>query len=60
MDLILVISIDNLSATGVIGGYVSISIIGVSLIIYFSKGKIEGEGQIGPRWAQPIIGGLFE
>tara|TARA_B100000925_G_C22009436_1_gene475439 strand:+ start:3657 stop:4781 length:1125 start_codon:yes stop_codon:yes gene_type:complete len=51
--------LDNLSAAGVIGGYVSISIIGVSLIIYFSKGKIEAEGQIGPRWAQPIIGGLF-
>ena len=51
--------IDNLSAAGVIGGYVSISIIGVALIIYFSKGKLEGEGQLGPKWAQPIIGGLF-
>ena len=37
--------LDNLSAAGVIGGYVSISIIGVSLIIYFSKGKIEGKGE---------------
>ena len=51
--------IDNLSAAGVIGGYVSISIIGVALIIFFSKGKLEGEEQLGPKWAQPIIGGLF-
>lgn len=51
--------IDNLEAAGVIGAYVSISIITVALIIFSSKGKIKGDGQVGPKWAQPIIGGLF-
>ncbi len=51
--------VENLEAAGVIGGYVSISIIGVALITFASRGKMKGEGRIGPKWAQPIIGALL-
>ena len=51
--------LENLEAAGVIGGYVSISIIGVALITLASRRKIKGKGQIGPKWAQPIIGALL-
>ena len=51
--------LDNLEAAGVIGGYVSISIVGVALISLATKGKTQSVGQIGPRWAQPIIGAFF-
>lgn len=51
--------IENLEAAGVIGGYVSISIIGVALITLASRGKIKSEGRIGPKWGQPIIGALL-
>lgn len=51
--------IENLEAAGVIGGYVSISIIGVALITHFSGEKIKDSAQIGPKWAQPLIGGLL-
>lgn len=48
--------LDNLEAAGFIGGYVSISIIGVALITLASRGKVEQVSQLGPKWAQPIIG----
>ncbi len=51
--------LENLEAAGVIGGYVSISIIGVALITFASRAKMKGEGRIGPKWAQPIIGALL-
>ncbi len=51
--------LDNLEAAGVIGGYVSISIIGVTLITQTSGKKIKDSAQIGPKWAQPLIGGLL-
>jgi hypothetical protein len=51
--------LDNLEAAGVIGGYVSISIIGVALITLATTGKTRGEGQIGPKWTHPLIGGLL-
>ena len=51
--------VGNLEAAGVIGGYVSISIIGVALITFATRKKLKGEGQIGPKWAQPIIGALL-
>ncbi|GEN57571.1 membrane protein [Halolactibacillus alkaliphilus] len=51
--------LENLEAAGVIGGYVSISIIGVSLITYATKGKLTGQTQIGPEWSHPIIGALL-
>lgn len=51
--------LENLEATGVIGGYISISIIGVSLITYASRGKLSGNNQIGPSWAHPIIGAVL-
>lgn len=51
--------LENLEAAGVIGGYVSISIIGVSLITYATKGKLSGHTQIGPKWSHPIIGALL-
>ena len=51
--------LDNLEAAGVIGAYVSISIITVALLIFSSRGKMANKDQVGPKWAQPIIGGLF-
>ena len=51
--------LENLEAAGVIGGYVSISIIGVAFITFTSRGRIEGASQIGPKWAQPVIGALL-
>lgn len=51
--------LENLGAAGVIGGYVSISIIGVTLISFASNGKAKGTGQIGPNCVQPIIGALL-
>ena len=51
--------LDNLEAAGVIGGYVSISIIVVGLITFASRDKIRNSAQIGPKWTQPIIGALL-
>jgi hypothetical protein len=51
--------LENLEAAGVIGGYVSISIIGVALLTYASRGKLTGNKQIGPKWTHPIIGALM-
>lgn len=51
--------LENFEAAGVIGGYVSISIIGVALITFAARDKIKGEGHIGPKWAQPLIGALL-
>ncbi|MFO8068725.1 MAG: putative manganese transporter [Alkalibacterium sp.] len=51
--------LDTLEAAGVIGGYVSISIIGVSLITYALRGKLSGDNQIGPSGSHPIIGALL-
>lgn len=51
--------VSNLEAAGVIGGYVSISIIGVALITYLTQDKLGGSRQIGPRWIHPILGALL-
>lgn len=51
--------IDNLEAAGVIGGYVSISIIGVALITLLAKEKIESKGIVGPKSLHPIFGALL-
>ena len=51
--------LDNLEAAGVIGGYVAISIIGIALITFAMKDKISNAAQVGPKWAQPIIGALL-
>jgi hypothetical protein len=51
--------LENLGAAGVIGGYVSISIIGVSIMTFATKGKLSGQNQLGPNWAHPIIGALL-
>lgn len=51
--------VDNLEAAGAIGGYVSISIIGVALITLATRGKLKGKRQFGPKWMQPIIGALL-
>ena len=50
---------ENLEASGVIGGYVSISIIGVTLITFSSSSRLKKTTQMGPKWAQPIIGALL-
>ena len=52
-------TLDNLEAAGVIGGYVAISVIGVALITFALKDKIKGAVQIGPKWAQPLIGAFL-
>jgi hypothetical protein len=51
--------LENLEAAGVIGGYVSISIIGVALITFASRGRSGGQRRMAPKWAQPIIGALL-
>ena len=51
--------IDNIEAAGVIGGYVSISIIGFTLITYLTRKKKKAESLIGPKWLHPIIGALM-
>jgi len=50
---------DNLDAAGVIGGYVSISIIVVALITYFSSKSLNQTTQNFPRWSQPFIGAFL-
>ena len=47
---------DNLDAAGVIGGYVSISIIVVALITFFSKNSFNQTNKKTPKWSQPFIG----
>jgi len=52
--------LDNLEAAGVIGGYVSLSIIGFSLISFIAKKRYGNvANQIGPKWAHPIIGSFL-
>ena len=51
--------LDTLEAAGVIGGYVSLSLIGVSLLTYASQGKLSKYKQVGPSGFHPIIGALL-
>ncbi len=51
--------IDNLEAAGVIGGYVSISIIGFALITFATRKRNKIGSQIGPKWTHPIIGAVM-
>ena len=52
--------LDNLEAAGKIGGYVSLSIIGFSLISFAAKKRYNNvSSQIGPKWAHPIIGSFL-
>ena len=52
--------LDNLEASGSIGGYVSLSIIGFSLISFITKKRHDKKArQIGPKWTHPIIGSLL-
>ena len=49
-------TIDNLEAAGVIGGYVSISIVGFALLTFVTKAKFAGRSFAAPRWSHPLIG----
>ena len=49
-------TLDNLEAAGVIGGYVSISIVGFALLTYVMKAKFAGRSFAAPRWSHPLIG----
>ncbi len=52
--------LNNLEAAGVIGGYVSISIIGFAIISFIAKKKYhKTTSNFGPRWSHPIIGSLL-
>ena len=52
--------LDNFEAAGVIGGYVSLSIIGFALISFATKKRHDKiASQIGPKWTHPIIGSFF-
>ena len=52
--------IENFEATGKIGGYVSLSIIGFALISFGTKKRLKkAANQIGPKWTHPIIGSLL-
>ena len=51
---------ENLEAAGSIAGYVSISIIGFALFTLYAKKKHKNfESQLGPKWAQPIVGAFL-
>lgn len=49
----------NLDAAGVIGGYVSISIIVVASITFFSSNSLKKTTQIIPKWCNSIMGALL-
>ena len=49
-------SIENLEAAGVIGGYVSISIVGFALLTFGMRTKFAGRSFAAPRWSHPLIG----
>ena len=52
--------LNNLEAAGVIGGYVSLSIIGFALISFaIRKRREKVASQIGPKWTHPIIGSFL-
>ena len=52
--------LDNLEAAGVIGGYVSLTIIGFALISFATKKRnADAVSQIGPSWTHPIIGSFL-
>jgi hypothetical protein len=52
--------LDNFEATGAIGGYVSLSIIGFALISFVIKKRHDKvASQIGPKWRHPIIGSFL-
>lgn len=52
--------LENLEASGAIGGYVSLSIIGFALISFATKKKYnKATSQIGPKWLHPIVGSLL-
>ena len=51
---------ENLEAAGSIAGYVSISIIGFALFTLYAKKRHKNfESQLGPKWAQPIVGAFL-
>ena len=50
---------DNLDAAGVIGGYVSISIIAVGVITFFSNKGLKQTSHIIPSWGQPFLGAFL-
>ncbi len=52
--------VDNLEATGTIGGYVSISIIGFAIFnCFLIKKRNKLAAEIGPKWTHPIIGSFL-
>ena len=52
--------LDNLDSAGAIGGYVSLSIIGFSIISFVTKKRLNyAASSIGPKWTHPIIGSFF-
>ena len=48
-----------MDAAGVIGGYVSISIIVVALITFFSSKSLNQTTKKTPKWSQPFIGAFL-
>ena len=54
-----IFTLDNLDAAGVIGGYVSISIIVVALITFFSSNSLKKTTQIIPKWSHSFMGTLL-
>ena len=52
-------ALENLEAAGVIGGYVSISIVGFALMTFAMKVKFAGRTFAAPRWSHPLIGALL-
>tara|TARA_Y100001954_G_scaffold55768_3_gene59991 strand:- start:9709 stop:10812 length:1104 start_codon:yes stop_codon:yes gene_type:complete len=60
MELLWSFVLDNLEAAGAIGGYVSLSILGFTLISFASKKRLNTKAnQLGPKWTHPIIGSFL-
>ena len=51
--------LDNLGASGVIGSYVTISILGITLFTYVSKNQLKHSVEILPKKLHPLLGGLL-
>ena len=50
---------ENLEAAGVIGGYVSISIISIAAITFLTSKNVQSRPHRIPRWAQAITGAML-
>ena len=51
--------VETLEAAGVIGAYVALSLVGVSILTYYSNDRITKKIQSAPTWSHSILGSLL-